>query len=172
VREYVGDIEAAVAAAARGVLDQGLATLTRTESGAKLLPRSPSACSLEIAELYGFRGPDRRPEALGPFLGKSGWLYPSGTLRLQTTKLFDERWLEFRNDFVSRYVPPVLDGLVENERLCAEPTESFFKLERTSPQRGCRDVHRIQPVGRAATAKDADTTPLWALRALTHCAAA
>ena len=118
MRDYVGDIEAAVAAAARDVLDRGLAANSPTESGTKLHPHSHSACSLEVAEVYGFRGPDRRPDAIGLFLGENGWLYPEWHFAYpDDDALSDERWLEFLAGFVAKYVPPMLEGRVEREEI-------------------------------------------------------
>jgi hypothetical protein len=116
VRDYLGDIEAAVEAATRDVLNRGLATIVRTESGVKLRPRSQTACPLELFEIHGF-GADGRPETLGLVLGEDGRLYREFYFAPGDDTLFDEHWLEFLNAVVSRHVPPVVEGRVEEEEI-------------------------------------------------------
>jgi hypothetical protein len=44
--------------------------------------------------------------------------YPKGVFKYADDDTpFDEGWLEFLEDFVSRYVPPVLEGRVEEEEI-------------------------------------------------------
>jgi hypothetical protein len=155
VRDYVGDIEAAVTAAARGVLDQGLATLTRTESGAKLLPRSLSACSLEIAELYGF--PRARPPARGA----------RSLSREERLAVPEWHFASPDHEALRRALARVSQRL--RIQVCASCPRRPGALRLSE---GVETYIGFNQRGRAATAKDPDTTPLWALRALTHCAAA
>jgi hypothetical protein len=117
VRDYVADIEAALTATAREVLDAGLATVERTPCGAALSPGSRSACPLEVGEVYCLeRG--GRPNTLVLLLGEASRGYPEGVFASPwDDPSFDEHWLEFLTGFVSRYVPPVLAGCVEEEEI-------------------------------------------------------
>jgi hypothetical protein len=117
MRDYIADIEAALAAAAREVLDVGLATVERTACGAALRPRSRSACPFEVAEIYCLEH-GGRPDALVLLLGEAGRGYPEAYFASpEDDTLFDDHWLEFLAGFMSRYVPPVLAGRVEEEEI-------------------------------------------------------